>query len=466
MSTPKPSMTAPPHVYRERRRRLAAVLARPLLLLAGRARGRQYATNLYPFRAGSHYLYFGGPPLEGAAWLIEPGSDGNAGCTLLRPEIGVDDRVWFGEVASDVDMACVAGLATNALQSPDRLGDLMCDRVAGFLAPPCIPSLEWMKAAKMLPANEDEMRAIVDLRLIKDDHERTAMRRAARISVEGQRAAVGAARPGATEADVHAALMAVYLAAQGAPSFTPIITVRGEALHCEVYPNRLQPGALLLIDAGAEEPGGYASDMTRTVPIGGAFSTIQRQLYDTVLRAQRAAIAACLPGARYRDVHDVAAKIICEGLVTAGLLRGDPAQLAERRAHTLFFVHGIGHLIGLDVHDMEDFGDVAGYAPGRQRRTPFGDKFLRLDRDLAPGMALTIEPGIYIVPAIWEHPELPVPFADVVNRGAVEQLLAGGFGGIRIEESIIIGEPGAAPEVLTGAMPADAEAITPLVGRS
>ncbi len=256
--------------------------------------------------------------------------------------------------------------------------------------------------------------------------------------------------------------MSVLTANECDPSFTPIVSVRGEVLHSDVYSNPLKAGDLLLVDSGAEAPTGYTSDFTRTLPVSGTYSSIQRHLYDTVLRAQKQAIAACVPGARYRDIHDMAARVICEGLVEAQCLRGDPGELAARRAHTLFFAHGLGHLIGLDVHDMEEFGDLAGYAPGRSRRTPFGDKFLRLDRDLQPGYALTIEPGIYFVPALWDNDELTGPFRDVVNRSCVDALLSDRFGGIRIEETIVISES-PEPEILSDRLPRDADEVCALV---
>jgi Xaa-Pro aminopeptidase len=186
-------------------------------------------------------------------------------------------------------------------------------------------------------------------------------------------------------------------------------------------------------------------------------------LYETVVRALDEATAACVPGARYRDVHDVAAREICAGLVQADLLRGDADDLVQRRAHTLFFPHGVGHLIGLDAHDMEDFGDAAGYAQGRTRRTGFGDKFLRLDRDLEPGYVVTIEPGIYFVPAIWAREDLVGPLADVVNRPQVDALLKEGLGGIRVENTICVRVAGG-PEVLTEDVPTDARQVADCVG--
>ena len=455
-------MTAPPAVYAERRAKLARQLTRPMVLFAGRAPARNYDGNCHPFRAGSSYLYFGGPPLEGAALVIEPKADGRDGCTLLRVPAGPDDALWHGCLPDDAASASAAGLDVSALREPDQLETVLAGRESGCVAPPCAATREWIAGAGLQQADERELTAIINMRLCKDEHEMVAMRRAAAVTVEAHRAAMTAAVAGRREADVAAAFHGAIMAQQCRPSFSPIITVRGEVLHGQGYPNSLADGALLLVDGGAEEPGGYACDVTRTFPIGGDWSAIQRQLYDTVLRAMREAIKACVIGKRYREVHDLTGRAVCEGLVQAGLLSGEPADLADRRVHMLFFPHGVGHLIGLDVHDMEDFGDLAGYAPGRKRREHFGDKFLRLDRDLEAGMCVTIEPGIYLVPAIWENETLVSPFKDVVDRSAVEALLKEQFGGIRIEETIRITADG--PEVLSGALPSDADEVARCLG--
>jgi Xaa-Pro aminopeptidase len=459
-------MTAPPEVCRQRRARLAEALERPIVIFAGHAPARNYPTNPHHFRAGSSYLYFGGPPIENAALLIEPGGDGDAGCTLLRPAPAADDGLWFGELPADDEFAAAAGLRRAGVVDGDRLPTLLAGRAAAHVAPPFPKTLESIAALGLAPANDDELRAIVKLRLIKDEHELAAMRRAAEICMQAHRAAAAVIRPGRREADVTAAFMKVLDENECQVSFNPIITVRGEVLHIHGHSNVLPEGALLLCDAGAEEPGGYASDITRTYPVSGEWSPIQRQLYEIALRALEQAVAACLPGARFRDVHDLSARVICEGLVEAGLLRGDPAELVARTAHALFYPHGIGHLIGLDVHDMEDFGDLAGYAPGRSRRLEFGNRYLRLDRDLEPGMCITIEPGIYVVPAIWASNELVDPLADAVNRPKVEELLSARFGGIRIEHTICVRPQGAAgPEVLSAALSTDADAVAAAAGR-
>ena len=428
-----------------------------MVLLSGNAPARDYAANAYPFLAGSTYLYFGGPPVEGAALLIEPGSDGESGCTLFRPALQPDEELWVGALPSDEELSRVSGVRPAGLADADKLASSPGAWEAACICPPFPEALRWALEVGLQQASYEELLVIIDLRLCKDEHELVAMRRAAEVGVQAQRAALAATSPGRRHA--------VLVANECTPSFSPLVSVVGGGLHTVDYSNQLPAQGLLVVDAGAEEPTGYTSDMTRTWPVSGRWSPVQRHLYDTVLRAQRQAIAACVPGARFRDVHDLAAKVICEGLAQAELLRGQPDDLVERRAHTPFFCHGLGHLIGLDVHDMEDFGDLAGYAPGRQRRPGFGDRFLRLDRDLTPGMCLTIEPGIYLNPAIWQRDDLVDPLADVVNRPAVDALLADNFGGIRIEETICVGEAAAdGPEVLTAALPNDPDAVAALVG--
>lgn len=457
------AMAAPPEVYRKRRAAVASKLKRPLVIFSGHAQARNYPANTYPFHAGSTYRYFGGPPLENAALAIDPESDGERGCALYRPPTTIDDAVWMGPRPTDAAFAHAAGLRPADVRDSTDLEWAVAGHDAAGICTASPNTIAWMRDLNLSWATREELTSIVDLRLCKDEHELQAMRRAAEITIEGQRAALAACRPGGTEAAAAAAFYSLLVRHHSRPSFTPIITVHGEILHSEGHPHSLEAGRLLLIDAGAEEPTGYASDATRTVPVDGRWSDVQRHLYDTVERAVHTACDACVPGRRFRDVHDLAARVICEGLVQAELLRGDPAELTQRVAHSLFFTHGLGHLIGLDVHDMEDFGDVSGYAAGRERRPEFGNKFLRLDRDLLPGMTLTIEPGIYLVPDLWAHSGLTGPFEDVVNRPQVEALLRDKFGGIRVEHTICVRESGP-PEILTAALPTTAEEIAALVG--
>ena len=236
--------------------------------------------------------------------------------------------------------------------------------------------------------------------------------------------------------------------------------MHGEILHNDVYHHTLADGDLLLADVGAESSGGWAGDVTRTWPVNGTFSDTQRVMYEIVLAAQEAAIAKVAPGVRYRDVHLAAARALASGLVELGVLRGDPDELVADGVHALFFPHGVGHLIGLDVHDMEDLGDRAGYAPGRSRSEQFGIAYLRLDRDLEAGMAVTIEPGFYQVPAILEDEARVSVAGDRLNRDALARF--SDVRGIRIEDDVLVTETGA--EVLTRDIPKRAADVEAAVG--
>ena len=215
----------------------------------------------------------------------------------------------------------------------------------------------------------------------------------------------------------------------------------------------------MLADVGAEAPSGWASDITRTWPVSGRFSPTQRAIYDVVLAAHDACIAAANPGVEYRELHLLACRVLAAGLVELGILRGEPDSLVEQDAHALFFPHGVGHLLGLDVHDMEDLGDIAGYAPGRRRSDRFGLAYLRLDRPLQPDMAITVEPGFYLVPSILQNPDHRERYRTVVNWERLAQFAD--VRGIRIEDDVLITPSGC--EVLTAALPTVAPQIEQLV---
>ncbi len=248
---------------------------------------------------------------------------------------------------------------------------------------------------------------------------------------------------------------AVILGADMTPAYASIVTVQGEVLHNMQYHRSLDPGALLLVDVGAEHALGWASDVTRTWPVAGQWSPSQRELYNIVLAAHDACIAAIQPGVEYQEIHLIAARVIAEGLADLSILQGNPVELVERGAHALFFPHGVGHLLGLDVHDMEDLGDLAGYAPGRTRSDRYGMQYLRLNRPLQAGMMVTIEPGFYQVPGILENRDLQNRFADCVNWDRLAEFAD--VRGIRIEDDVLVTTTGC--EVLTAALPTQADEI-------
>jgi Xaa-Pro aminopeptidase len=267
-----------------------------------------------------------------------------------------------------------------------------------------------------------------------------------------------ATRQAKTEAEIRGAMEGVIIAHNCGCAYSSIVTVHGEVLHNETYHHHLQASDLLLADVGAETPNGWAADITRTWPISGKFSATQRDIYQLVLAAHDACIAKMRPGVEYREIHLLAATVIAGGLVDLGILQGNPEDLVDRDAHALFFPHGIGHLLGLDVHDLEDLGDLAGYAPDRKRSDRFGLGYLRLDRPLQSGMLVTIEPGFYQVPAILENPEFRDRYRDVVNWERLARFKD--VRGIRIEDDVSITESGT--EVLTAELPTKLESIEAL----
>jgi Xaa-Pro aminopeptidase len=291
--------------------------------------------------------------------------------------------------------------------------------------------------------------AMIRLRLHHDEPARRELRLAAEATAVAHRAGMRATRPGLRESEVAAAMEAEALRRDLALAYHPIVTVHGEVLHNHAHRHLLGDRDLLLADVGVESPGGFAGDVTRTWPVSGRFSSTQRDLYEVVLAAQRSTIDRVRPGVRYRDLHLHAAREMTRGLVALGIFRGDPDELVAEGVSALLFPHGVGHLLGLDVHDMEDLGDRAGYAPGRSRSKQFGLQYLRLDRDLGPGMAVTIEPGLYIVPAILDHPELSQLAGDRLDRRRLAQF--SDVRGIRIEDDVVVTPSG--PEVLTASIP-------------
>jgi Xaa-Pro aminopeptidase len=237
------------------------------------------------------------------------------------------------------------------------------------------------------------------------------------------------------------------------------VTVHGEVLHNEEYHHPLQPGDLLLADVGAETPNGWAADITRTWAVSGQFSPTQADIYDLVLAAHDACIEAMRPGVEYREIHLLAAKVIAQGLKDLGILKGDVDSLVKTDAYALFFPHGVGHLLGLDVHDLEDLGDLAGYAPGRERSNRFGLCYLRLNRPLQENMVVTIEPGFYQVPGILNNPQTREKYQDRVNWDQLNKFAD--VRGIRIEDDVLVTRSG--QEVLTADLPTQRNKIEALV---
>ncbi len=444
---------------RHRRQQLATLINFPAILWSGSSSPRNYQANVFPYRASSHFLYFAGLPLPNVAILLEAGK-----LELFMDDPKPNSALWHGEMPRREEIAQIIG--ADAARPMAELSSW----VEGAATIAVQDAATWTQQSQILnrwvlPQNPPQgidlelAKAIISLRLIHDDSALAELRSCAAVTVEAHRAGMMATTSAKIEAFVRAAMEQVIIAHNMTTSYNSIVTVHGEVLHNEQYHHPLQPGDLLLADVGAETSMGWASDVTRTWPVSGKFSSTQRDIYNVVLAAHDACIAKIRPGVEYQDIHLLACTVIALGLRDLGILQGNPQDLVEMDAHTLFFPHGIGHLVGLDVHDLEDLGDLAGYEEGRQRSDRFGWRYLRLNRPLHPGMLVTIEPGFYQVPAILNDPDLRAKYQDVVNWDRLSQFAD--VRGIRIEDDVLVTAEGS--EVLTAALPTDASEVEKLV---
>jgi Xaa-Pro aminopeptidase len=458
-----PVPKTPSSAFEARRRAFTSRFSGPALFAAGLPRSRNYAANRYPFRAASHFLYFTGEPIAGAALLFARGK-----ATLFAEAPGADDALWHGPRPS-LDELC-AELALDAVRPIGELDDAI--RAAGGPVA-TLPTVDSQSAAwlserlgrAIKPCSGPSIAdgspdaaladAMIELRLVHDRAAIDQLRAVGEISAGAHLAGMRATKSARTEAEVAGAMIGELRRHGCEESYGPIVTVHGEVLHNEHHRNALRPGDLLLADVGGETPEGWAGDITRVWPVSGRFSSTQRAIYDVVLAAQVACVAKVRAGVRYREIHDTAKRVIVEGLRDLGIFRGDVGGLLERGAAGIFFPHGVGHLLGLDVHDMEDLGDRAGYAPGCNRSAGFGDCYLRLDRVLSPGMAVTIEPGFYQVPAILEDPSITGSVGADLDRSVLSRYAD--VRGIRIEDDVLCTDGD--PEVLTRHVPKDAAAV-------
>ena len=437
---------------KNRRTKLANLIDVPTVLWSGKSPSKNFRANHYPFRASSHFLYFAGLPLENAAIKLD---NGNLDLFMDNPH--PDSSLWHGEMPRREDIALQIG-ADNAYPM-----EVLKEQINEVATIPVQDFFTYTKQREILQrslsinkelnqVDEQLIKAVISLRLTHDKIGLEEIKKAINVSVEAHKIGINSTKKSKTEAEVRAAMESYIISQNMTCAYNSIVTVNGEVLHNETYNNQLKSGDLLLADVGAETPLGWASDITRTWPVSGHFSSSQRDIYDIVLAAHDACIEGIKPGVEYRDIHLLGAKIIAEGLVNLGILKGDLEHLVDKDAHAIFFPHGLGHLLGLDVHDMEDLGDLAGYEEGRTRSERFGLGYLRLDRPLKVGMVVTIEPGFYQVPAILNNPKFQQKYQNDVNWEKLKQF--SDVRGIRIEDDILVTETGA--EILTKNLPTKA----------
>lgn len=436
----------PAQTYLQRRERLKTRFQNGLLLFLGNEDSpMNYVDNAYPFRQDSSFLYFFGIDQPGYAAVIDLDHDRTV---VFGNDLSIEDIVWTGILPTVAELAEAAGVSETAPASALAAYLRRAKERAVRFLPPYRPEHR-LKLHELLglpldnldaQASVELIRAVIDLRATKEREEIEQIERAVDVTVDMHVAAMRMARPGAKESEIAARLTEIALASGGGLGYPIIATVRGETLHNHSYSHVLQSGQMLLVDAGAETALRYTADLSSTCPVDPTFTSRQREIYEIVLRSHLSVLEHLKPGVPFRDMHRLACRTIAEGLKDLGLMKGDLDEAVEQGAHALFFPCGVGHMMGLDVHDMENLGEVwVGYE-GKSKSTQFGLKSLRLARPLQPGFVLTVEPGIYFIPQLIDRWRSEGRFTDFLDYDRIETYRD--FSGIRIEENILITESG------------------------
>lgn len=431
-------------IYSARRNALMKVLGKGIYLFPGATdQPLNYKGNTYPFRQESSFLYYFGHPQPGLTGII----DADQGKSILvGDDAGIEDVVWMGPQLTmaerihhvDADEHMPSNALPGWLKGKEvhYLPQHHADRIF-YLAEILGKSTDEIKAGHSSPF----VHAVIQQRSHKGPEEIEQMEHALHITHAIHSQINKSITPGKLEAHIRGVAEGVAFANQGRLAYQAICTVNGHTLHNNHYHRTLKHGDMLLCDIGAETMMGYAGDITRSYPISPKFSPQQAEIYDLVLKAEMECIEAVKPGVRYLDVHLQAAKIITEGLKGIGLMKGDVDEAVAAGAHALFFPHGLGHMIGLDVHDMEGLGeDNVGYDATTTRSKQFGTAYLRLAKKLEKDFVLTVEPGIYFIPELidlWQQEER---FTDFICYDKLDPYRH--FTGIRIEDNVLVTENG------------------------
>ena len=430
-------------VYIERRKNLKSSLCSGQLLLIGNQESSiNFKDNWYHFRQDSTFLYYIGINKPNIHVLIDIDKDTTV---LYGDELTIDDIVWTGPLPTNQDLADQVGI-TKCKPLKALFEDINKD---ALYLPPYRPEHNILlsalldtdinKAAQSF--SHSLVQAVINQRNIKEDREIQEMSLAVNHSYDMHNAVMKAAKSGMYESDLVGIASAVAHHHQVPFSYPAILTKRGEVLHNHDHSGLLNDGDMVLYDGGCESRSGYAGDITRTFPIGGKWQPLQKDLYDIVHDAYNQSVKALRPGTLFKDIHLLACKALVSGLKEIGFMKGDSDDAVANGAHTMFFQCGLGHLIGLDVHDMENLGEeYVGYSQEIEKSKEFGLKSLRLGRRLQTGYTVTVEPGIYIIPALIELRKSQGMYSDFINYNFLERHAS--FGGIRLEDNFLITNDG------------------------
>ena len=453
-------------VYSERRNVLSQNIKDGFILLLGNSNTpMNYASNSYPFVQDSSFLYYCGLDIPNLNILINTQENST---TLYGSEQSVNDIIWEGKLTTlneCAELSSIENIKNDKLLLTD-LTDIHSKTESIHILPQYrtesknslenIFGEEWENFISM-----NLIDAVVRQRSIKSDIEITEIKRAMTVTEIMHKLAMMTTTPGRQEEDIVGELFGVVHSAGLRFAYPTILTVNGDILHNHSHKNILQNGELLLHDGGAESKLHYATDITRTFPVSGKFSQIQKSIYEIVLKMQEEVIKNLAPGINYKDMHLLSSKVCIEGLKSEGLMKGDTEDALESGAHALFFPHGLGHMLGLDVHDMEALGeDYVGYNSETNRESQFGISYLRLGKKLDSGNVLTVEPGIYFIPALIDQWKEKGKHKEFINYNKVESFR--NFGGIRIEDDVLISDAGC--EILSETIPKSISEIEEIVG--
>lgn len=436
-------------IYSNRRQALKKMIPSGILLLPGNIEAPyNYPANTYHFRQDSDFLYFFGLNLPGLFGYIDIDSGTDH---IFGNDFDLDDIIWMGPQPALADLALKSSVNnTGNLQMLQKFISTAISKGQKIHTLPQYRAENVIRLANLLNVNHQAVsdytselfiKAVVQLRSIKDKYEIAEIEKALDTAYLMHTTSMKMAMPGVIEQEIAGRIEGIALSGGGPVSFPVILSVNGETLHNHNHHNILQTGRLMVTDAGCETSMNYCSDITRTVPVGGKFNQQQQEIYEIVLQANMEVIKHSKPGVFYKDIHLLAAKAIAGGLKNIGLMKGDIDSAVEQGAHAMFFPHGLGHMMGLDVHDMEGLGEnYVGYDNEIQRSKQFGLAFLRLGRRLQEGFVVTDEPGIYFIPALIDQWKSENKFVDFINYNKLEQYK--GFGGIRIEDDLLITKDG------------------------
>ena len=435
--------------YVARRQALSRLVESGLVLLFGNNDSpANYPSNAYKFRQDSAFLYFFGQHRDGLVGVIDVDQHTE---TLVGNEIDIDDIVWFGSVKSVSAMAEECGVGATAPMS--SLADMVqkalkAGRQVHFLPPYRYDTqIQIMDLTGIHPSKQREaasmplIQAVIKLRSTKSAEEIAEIERACAIGYKMHVTAMKMCRPGVTEQAIGGAIDGVAYAEGCMPSFQSIVTMHGEIMHGNPSPRQLESGRLMLCDAGAETNENYCSDNTRTTPISGHYTQRQRDIYSIVSDCHDLVLDVARPGVKWWDVHFDVCRLMTNRLKELGLMKGDTEEALRVGAHALFLPHGLGHMMGMDVHDMEGLGQTnVGYDDEVRPSSQFGTASLRFARKLEPGFVVTDEPGIYFIPDLIDLWKREGHNAEFLNFEEIEKFKD--FGGIRIEDDVLIMENG------------------------